>query len=187
MTGSHNNSFKLCSKLEINSLKLNAVFMSFYSYVYNKKTKEKIPVVLMQMRKEGSIGFPGGKVESKDHQGNLNEYSLKKALVRELKEEINLEKKLDFSKMKHLCTHKSNDLYVHNFYYYLEEKDFLEVFSNANTRMDITQSSGVIICHLTNYGNGKGYRDFLKNNFKATSLSELSLLNSILRPKSKRF
>lgn len=179
--------FRLCNKLEINSMKLNAVFISFYSFIYDKKKKERIPVVMMQMRKDGLIGFPGGKVEEFDYQGNLNEYTLKKALLRELKEELNLDIWLDLTKMTHLSTHKANDLYVHNFSYYLEEEKFLEVFAKANTHKDITQSSGVIVCHLHNYGNGRGYRNFLKHSFKSTSLSELTLLNSKLRPQSKRF
>lgn len=178
--------FKQCDKLEINQKKLNCVFMSFYSYIKikNKFTgkEELTPVVLMQMRFDGAIGFPGGKVEKSDYSGNLNEYSLKKALLRELKEELNLDMYIDFNKVNHLTTFASDDLYIHNFTYKLSEKDFMKVFRDSNNPLNISENAGCIVCHLNNFGNGKGYRNFQRNNFKATSLAELRLLKQKLKP-----
>lgn len=178
--------FRQESKLVINPKKLNCVFMSFYSYISVDSKKNKIPAVLLQMRREGVIGFPGGKVEIEDHQGNLNEYTLKKALIRELKEEINLQMELDFDKFQHLSTFSSKDLFIHNFSYRLTEDEFLELFSNSNKPLNIAENAGCIICYLHNFGGGRGLRNFMGNSFKATSLAELQLLNERLNPNNKK-
>lgn len=179
--------FRQCDKLEINQKKLNCVFMSFYSYIKvdNKHTSGSdglTPVVLMQMRFDGALGFPGGKVERSDYSGNLNEYSLKKALIRELKEEINLDMYIDFSKVNHLSTFASDDLYIHNFSYRLTEEQFMNIFKKSNNPLNVSENAGCVICHLNNFGNGRGYRNFQRNNFKATSLAELRLLKNKLKP-----
>lgn len=178
--------FRQCNGLEINEKKLNCVFMSFYTHLnvkdkYKGKT-ELVPAVLMQMRVDGAIGFPGGKVEKTDYTKNLNEYRLKKALMRELKEEINLDMRLDFSKINHLSTFASNELYIHNFSYKLTEEEFMKVFEQSNKPLNIAENAGCIICLLNNFGHGQGYRNFQKNNFKATSLAELRMLRDKLKP-----
>lgn len=178
--------FRHCNKLEFNSRKLNCVFMSFYSYIHvdNKHTnkKEKIPVALMQMRFDGAIGFPGGKVETKDYNGIFNEFGLKRALLRELNEEINLDIDIDLNKMEHLSTFASNNLYVHNFSYFLTEEQFMQVYSHSNDNLDVSENAGCIVCFLANFGHGRGFRNFQRNNFKTTSLAELRLLKEKLNP-----
>ncbi|GCD12649.1 NUDIX domain-containing protein [Clostridium tagluense] len=165
--------------------KQNCVFASIFCRNANpyKRYEEveglevRIPLVLMQMRWDGGLGFVGGKVDKEDKiNGMITQEVLKNALIREVKEEINLDL-LDRENLKPLCTYQDKNVDIHNFSLEVSEEIFYFIFKNSvNSEHMITENSGNVVCHVANYKDDKGYQRFIENRFCATSLMELKHL-----------
>lgn len=174
----------------IDENRLQCAFVSIISRgkPYSKKLKEtdattEIPLVLMQHRWDQLIGFPGGKVDREDYiNGELSIETLKNGLVRELKEEINLDN-IDRNKLKLLCTHHDtfDNIYIHNFIYEVDLEEFYAIFKNTITSDGIgIENCGAIIGHLHHYKGDNGICNLLEQKFAATGKLELIRLLTYL-------
>lgn len=154
----------------------------FLKYIYAKKYREKhlvIPMTMMQMRWDGTIGFPGGKVDLEDYiDGKVTEECLKNALLREMREEINVKESwIDKDNFERLCTFTDGEFYIHNFTYRVNYRTFKKIFRRSISSEHIfSENCGSIVCHLYNYTEEKGINNILKHNFCATAGLELKEL-----------
>lgn len=173
----------LREKLVLDLNKPHCIFASIYcndfkpyKYYDIKYKDKKIPSILMQMRWDGSIGFPGGKVEVSDYGYKLTEDDLKNALCRELKEEINL-LNIDTSKLKHSSTFESDIQYIHNFKYEVNAEELINIYNNSSkAKHFFSENCGCILFQCAKYTEEKGYNNFVSNKFCASSLLELNHL-----------
>jgi U8 snoRNA-decapping enzyme len=139
-----------------------------YDHVGKEVQTLQIPLVLMQMRWDGQIGFAGGKVDEGEN--------LKQALARELKEEI------DFDVPEHLitplATFKSDKANIHSFAIRVCYDKLLEIKNNSvNSQHNVAENLGSIFAPIINSKYGE-YNNFLQNKFCATAKMELEALVS---------
>ena len=189
-----NNFIKLETK-KIMQDKPHCVFVSilcedaqpYLNYPHVKKYRDKetiIPMTLLQMRWDSYIGFPGGKVDEEDCiNGVVTKRSLINALVREMREEINVDENLiDKKHFKHLCTFTDGTSYIHNYIYKVNYDMFKSIFKGTvNSEHILCENEGSIVCHLYQYSETKGIKQFLKHNFCATAGLELKELLKYLK------
>lgn len=186
-----------------NGEELNCVFVSIlaknvqpyasYSEPKNLRAKElTVPMVLAQMRWDGSIGFPGGKVDESDKiNGCLTRESLINALCREMNEEINIPlDSIDKNNFKELCTFKDTKedtgeaIYIHNFIYEVEKENLIPIIKNAlNSPHIISENCGNILLHLINYSETKGINNLLNHKYSGSAKEELIELIDYLNKK----
>ncbi len=84
--------------------------------------KMVMPTVLMMARWDGKLGFIGGNVDATDN-------SLKEAVMRELKEEINYI--ADESRLVPFTTFANEKMNIHAFTYEVTEKELKEIFRES--------------------------------------------------------
>jgi U8 snoRNA-decapping enzyme len=142
----------------------------YYTGVPKERRGDKIPLVLMLLRWDGCIGFPGGKVDSGE--------DLETALKRELREEINFN--VDLRKAKLLCSlaTESNDRHIHCYEYNVGDESWFRhaITQAAQAEHFLSESQGCFGVQIAHFEGGGGIYDFLKNNFKATAKMELECL-----------
>lgn len=122
------------------------------------------PVVLMCLRWDGRLGFPGGFLE----QGE----SLLDVANRELMEEVGFWGALD---LEPLCSHETDKIVVHCYHLHFgkRDNDFLISFLQSSLRSDHVISEGTATwVHLADYGRGKGRDTLLSSNALATAVAE---------------
>lgn len=153
-------------------LEKNGVFIILYCESENKEYNYEHKV-LMSMRWDNTLGFIGGKVD--------NNESLKEALLRETKEEINYD--LDTTKVKHLISYNLNGFGIHSYTLKITTE---EMFKIKNNYLKASHSEEEIngLCVL-NIKKGELNKNLLKNNFCATSKLELKKLIKILSKENK--
>lgn len=169
----------------LDSTKQHCVFASIYckdGKPYYKKVTNKndsnISIVFMQMRWDGSIGFPGGKVskeEVMESNGQVTIELLKNTLIRELQEEIDIKDNyIKKNKLKHLSSF-IDDLYIiHNFSYEITYNEMIELYEQACKCSAIGKENlGNILVHIYEYSKYKGLNNFLQNKFCGCTKYEL--------------
>jgi len=149
--------------------------------------------VMMQLRFDGHLGFPGGMVSKTEKMTGLDQAAVLEKLTdtlnRELVEEVNMDcDKLSF-KPEHYCysqRHATNDAVVCHFY---TIKTNLQVFHNLEIRSLTAEDFGIetlghVRVPLYKMHDGyRGFYAFLQNNFIGNSRSQLFrglLVNNIL-------
>ncbi len=134
----------------------------------------QIPLVLMHMRWDGFIGFPGGKVETGEE--------LHEALIREMEEEYNFTVRLKHlvnDKPIHLCSHADNhgELHTHCFELEVSKSEFKRVIELATEAEHFgSEVQGVFAVQIAEFEKGIGYSQFRKNNFKASAGLQIDAL-----------
>lgn len=166
----------------------HCVFCSIYTFgkPYLKKISPEyrdeiktIPMTLMQYRWDNQLGFPGGKVDIEDYPNGIftkitGINTLKKALVRELKEEINMTN-INPNKLRLMSTYYSeiNNVYVHNFNYYVKYDEYVNIYKNSiNANNIFIENCGSVNVHLIDYYK-KDYYNLIHNKFAATAGEEV--------------
>lgn len=140
-----------------------------YHYVPKAERGKNIPLVLMLMRWDGCIGFPGGTVDPGE--------TLMQALVREAKEEINFN--LDPERATPLCSlaHLDGVRHIHCYEYPCVQPELLSVMTNAmNAEHFLAECQGCFAVQVANFEGGGGIGQFLAHQFKATAKMELVYL-----------
>lgn len=139
-----------------------------YEGISEEIKNTNIPVVLMQLRTDGYYGFIGGMVDK----GEM----LIEALLREVHEEINFN--LDIEKIEPLVSYKTKNTNIHSFTYEVQSlEELIEIqLKSLSAKHFPSESGGCILLKAVDYGNKKGYTNFLKNNFCETSKIELKRL-----------
>jgi U8 snoRNA-decapping enzyme len=133
-----------------------------------KKDRGKVPLVLMHMRWDGFVGFPGGKVDEGEE--------LLDGLVRELKEEYNFDVN---HRAVHLCSHADNhgELHTHNFEIRVNELEMREaIIAATEARNFLSEVQGIFAVQVAEFEANIGYSQFRKNNFKASAGMQLDAL-----------
>lgn len=112
--------------------KRDMVFSIIYTktaqpYLYYRELPEKdrpmnIPLVLIQARWDGKLGFCGGHVDTEDK-------SLKEAVLREMYEEINFDANMD--NLVPFKTFANEKVHIHSFLYEVDEKKIKKIYRNS--------------------------------------------------------
>ena len=144
--------------------KLDRVFCLIYvKNVY--LDGEKCSLVLAQMRHDGMLGFPGGKVE-KYHK------TLKMALKDELKQEINLFN-IDENKLRPMATFADNKRHITTYKYEVDLETFKRIHKNSyKAECFYSVNMGSIALKL----NKKSISNIKKQKFRGMGKLELEIL-----------
>lgn len=138
-----------------------------YAHVPKANRGVDIPLVLMLLRWDGYIGFPGGHVDEGE--------SLTEAAVRELKEEINLDVHED--DLTPLATFTGDGINIHSFCMDVYEEEIRLMIRNAvDAEHFLSENQGCFAMQVANFERNNGLDQFRRNNFKATALMELDVL-----------
>jgi len=141
----------------------------YYTGVPKELRGDQIPLVLMLLRWDGFVGFPGGKVDEGE--------DLITALRRELREEINFN--VDPKKANLLCSlaTQNDDRHIHCYEYNVGKSWFRHAITQAaQAEHFLSETQGCFGVQVAHFEGGGGIYDFLKNNFKATAKMELECL-----------
>lgn len=156
----------------------NMAFASFYTQgdpaangepLPKEKRGIGVPLVLMIMRWDGYIGFPGGMVEEGE--------DLVTGLRRELAEEINYI--VPPSQLIPLCTHQAGNtgVHTHNFSCEVTRDEMFQILWNAPTAKHfLTEVQGCFAVQIANFGDDRGFVAFRKHQFRATAGLQLDVL-----------
>lgn len=130
--------------------------------------------ILMQMRFDGHIGFPGGFIDETDK-------SIEDGLNRELREELNLEESLYLSKENYLFSsiHKKRMNVLHFYVKEYNPEDYIKIELESMKSKDFGgEVMGIIRPPLLSTSRNRGLSVFVKNRFIGCSL--LQLLKTIV-------
>ena len=146
-----------------------------YKY-YDETDPEKrgtlIPLVLMQLRWDGTLGFPGGLVNKGE--------DLIKALIREAEEEFAfiINEKLS-KEIKLLSTYADDSIDIHSYYLEVNYEKIKEIQENSfRAKHFYSENQGCILPQIADF-KGEGIKKFLTNNFYLTAKEELKNLIKI--------
>ena len=125
-----------------------------------------IPLVLMQLRWDGTLGFLGGLVNKGE--------DLIKALIREAKEEFALIINKELSKeIKLLSTYGDDSINIHSYYLEVSYERIKEIQRNSfGAKHFYSENQGCILPQIADF-KGEGIKKFLTNNFYLTAKEEL--------------
>jgi len=146
------------------------------------KSYDTRAAIMMQMRFDGTFGFPGGMVDTSMDDLNSNEgiEQVVAALNRELQEEMNLDLAAHkISQSNYMFSDKSdkNKIVLHFYQYEMTIEDFVQVEKNASTSEEFgDEVFGV--CRVPLYtmigkGNYFGFPAFLDNVFAGNASDQL--------------
>lgn len=140
-----------------------------YDQVDPKDRGRKIPLVLMLLRWDGCIGFPGGKVDAGE--------TLMQAFCRELSEEINFIPHEINATLLCSFTDETDNMHIHCFEYQVSEYLLREIIQDASEAEHfLAETQGVFAAQIAEFKGRGGFSEFRKNNFKATAGMELDFL-----------
>lgn len=129
------------------------------------KVNRKYPAVLAQMRHDCKIGFPGGKIDSKN-------ISLIDGLKKELYEEINL-KELDVNRLEILSTFSNHKSHTTTFIYEVNFEEMIDIINNSkDAPHSFVENMGSFMFKLDSYS----INNVLRHNFSGTGADELNIL-----------
>ena len=137
-----------------------------YSETGPEQREMLIPLVLMQLRWDGTLGFPGGLVNKGE--------DLIKALIRESKEEFALiiDEKLS-KEIKSLSTYADDNINIHSYYLEVNYERLKEIQENSfRAKHFYSENQGCVLPQIADF-KGEGIKKFLTNNFYLTSKEEL--------------
>ena len=125
----------------------------------------KIPICLMQLRWDGYIGFPGGKVDKGE--------TLLEAIQREVEEEVGYW--MDQEEFIPFLTFSNDISNIHSFICKVDIETLKLIQSDGAPKCAhfLAENCGCILPHLMEYAHKKGISQFLNNNFIATAKMEL--------------
>lgn len=124
----------------------SATHAAHIALYYKEQCKEKqngseICFVLMQIRSDGMIGFPGGVIDEDIKRDGRS--AIVEGLQRELREEINFNESLGDFVFGYICSHERNDikefpkgLICHFFAQELSRSDFMDIERNHQEARD---------------------------------------------------
>lgn len=128
-----------------------------------------IPVTLMFNRWDGSIGFPGGNIDSDE--------SPLQAAIRELEEEVGVILSDTLKKEVHyVCTHGNEKIQVHFHSLQVDFMTFKQMMHGSHKADHFMVEGTPIVPQCMNYPNGKGFNAFIKNNFAFAVKEEIAEL-----------
>lgn len=123
------------------------------------------PVVLMNVRWDGRIGFPGGFREA--GAGLLD------TAVREAREEVNMT--VDAASLAHVVTHQTAAIRVHLFQCNLgvrTREQLAGILTSTTWAPHCIAEGSAAWVHLADYGRGKGFPALRANGMLATAVGE---------------
>ncbi|MBC8062890.1 MAG: NUDIX hydrolase [Clostridiaceae bacterium] len=125
-----------------------------------------IPLVLMQLRWDGTLGFPGGLVNKGE--------DLIQAVIRESKEEFAFIINEKSSKeIKLLSTYADESINIHSYYLEISYEKIKEIQRNSTgAKHFYSENQGCILPQIADF-KGRGIKKFLTNNFYLTAKEEL--------------
>lgn len=140
-----------------------------YKYYYETGSKQRemlIPLVLMQLRWDGTLGFPGGLVNKGE--------DLIKALMRESEEELAfIINKKPIKEIKPLSTYADDSIDIHSYYLEVNYEEIKKVQQNSFLAKHFySENQGCILPQIADF-EGKGIKSFLTNKFYLTAREEL--------------
>lgn len=151
-------------KRGINEGKLDRVFC----LIYTKNVfldGEKCSLVLAQLRHDGMLGFPGGKVEA-------HHKTLISALKDELMQEINL-KDVKNKRLKMMCTFADKKRHVTAYKYGVDFKTFKEIHRNVTKAEHFyKENMGSVALKITK----DSLKNIKKQKFRGVGQLELDIL-----------
>merc|ERR1712136_174662 len=145
----------------------------------DKMLWEKHPLkalVLMVLRFDGTLGFPGGYIDDGE--------TIEAGLSRELMEELGVcPQTIEIIAQDQVCAHRraKPNLLLHFFIKEVSESRFEEIEKNCMFAEEYgLETLGIMRVPLYTFANGKGYPQFIKNNFCGNSKQQLEFgLNSV--------
>ena len=137
-----------------------------YSETGPEQREKLIPLVLMQHRWDGTVGFPGGLVNEGE--------ALIKALIRESEEELAFEISEElYKKIQPLATYSDESINIHSYYLEVSYEKIKEIQQKSFGAKDFySENQGCILPQIADF-KGKGIKTFLTNNFYLTAKEEL--------------
>lgn len=143
-----------------------------YDHIEDKLKPTVVPLVLMQVRWDGYLGFPGGNVDPGEE--------LLPAVLRELDEEINYQPNEEISLM---CSFSQTDRHIHCFSHAIHEEKVVEIIRQSTyARHFLAENQGLFAFQMKNFGKD-GWSVFRKNKFKGSAGEELDVLHKIIAQK----
>lgn len=131
----------------------------------NKKVDREYIMVLAQMRHDGRIGFPGGKLETYHN-------TLIEGLKKELREEINFVD-LDELNLEIISTFADSKMHATTFAYKTTYEELVKIKENSQRAIHYNvENMGSFFFKIDSYTK----KEILKHNFCHTGAKELELL-----------
>ncbi|CAF0728516.1 unnamed protein product [Brachionus calyciflorus] len=163
------------------SKKLNDYRLAAHAFIWSKNDQSLWELsskasIMMQMRFDGFIGFPGGLIDSTDA-------SVVDGLNRELREEINLNEKYYITNENYFFSSVNHQRKI-ILHFYVKEVTQTELIGIEKAALDShdygTEVMGIIRPPLYDIKPGRGFNIFLQNQFVGNSLLQLLKTMSLL-------